>query len=73
MVMLDMFNLPNIAVGVLSLVSFVFWLVMLGLHLYFFFMARREYKRLGGLRRAKSEAKQAAKSLSNTSDITMPE
>jgi len=59
LLMLDTFN-RSIAGGVICLVCFVIWIGLSIWNVIHFFLARRQYKKLGGLASAKQELGAAA-------------
>ncbi len=54
--MINLFNDDYKAVGIMCLVTFILWIIIIIYHIYVFVIARLEYRKLGGLRQAQKEA-----------------
>jgi len=58
--MLSLFNQKHTAVGIFSVICFVLWCLLVLVHVFIFIFARLQYRRLGGLAKAKQEAAEEA-------------
>ena len=54
--MIKLFQDDYKAVGIMCLVTFILWVIIIIYHVYVFVIARLEFKKLGGLRAAQKEA-----------------